>query len=196
MKRMILLFANLLPPVIGGLAAAWTDLSTWVDMKEGLIAFLGFLAASLVQIMPITANFLQSDNLGLYDARRLTASLKKQQYYWIGLLAATIWTLIVLIVSTVLVKKIQSVIIPLWMEYSVSLSAIINFILVSSLFFVLIKMLGLFRGVLSLHDLRTEIIIKNAQDREIQQKKLIGDVPSPVSLPDGYGEFVEPPEAS
>lgn len=194
MKKVRLL-VNVLPLLVGGTAAAWTDLSIWIDMKEGLIAFLGFLAASLVQIMPITANFLQSDDLLIDDARRLTESLKNQQYYWIGLLAATIWTLIVLIVCTVLVKKIENIGIPLGGEYSFSLEFFVTFLLVSSLSFVLLKMLGLFRGVLSLHDLRTEIIIANAQNRTDKQKELIGKNSSPIDLPDGYGDFVNPPDA-
>lgn len=80
------LLAVFVPMLLGMAAAAWTPLAFWYDMKEGLIAFLGFLAASLVQVMPLTANFLQSDRLSPYEAERLTASLTKQQHYWIGLL--------------------------------------------------------------------------------------------------------------
>jgi len=184
---------NLIPLFVGGVAAAWSDLSTWIDMKEGLIAFLGFLAASLVQIMPITANFLQSDKLLLPDAKRLTASLKQQQYYWIGLLATTIFTLIILIVSTVLVKKVRYVDVSVGWGYNIELSACIVFLLVSSLFFVLMKMLGLFKGVLSLHDLRTEIILENAKKRSIEEAQLISGN-SNNNIPTEYGQIIKPPE--
>lgn len=194
MNKKWVLCANLIPLCIGGAAAAWTELAIWIEMKEGLIAFLGFLAASLVQIMLITANFLQSDHLLLDDARRLTESLKKQQYYWVGLLATTIWTLIFLIVCAVLVHKIQDINIFLWHRYLISLSAILTFILVSSLFFVFIKMLGLFRGVLSLHDLRTEIILKNAQERTNHYPAMASKFPQRLDVPEGYGEVVKPPE--
>jgi hypothetical protein len=76
-------------------------------MKEGLIAFLGFLAASLVQVMPLTANFLQADRLNPAEAERLTASLTKQQYYWIGLLSATIAAMVIVIVGAALTSRVN-----------------------------------------------------------------------------------------
>lgn len=189
-------FANAIPILAGCAAAFWTDLSIWVDMKEGLIAFLGFLAASLVQIMPITANFLQSDELLMDDAVRLTESLKRQQYYWVGLLAFTIFALIVLIFSTVLVKKVEYVDIGLWGNWSVGLSSLITLLLVTSLSFVFLKMLGLFRGVLSLHDLRSEIILENARKRTERELVLVGEAGQgkPIDLPVEYGQIVSPPD--
>lgn len=78
---------SLLLPVIAGIAAAYyTPLSLWFDMKEGLIAFLGFIAASLMQVMPITANFVQADKLTPTEAKKIVDSLTRQQHYWIGLL--------------------------------------------------------------------------------------------------------------
>ncbi|MEG2469002.1 MAG: hypothetical protein RSB86_16630 [Comamonas sp.] len=193
MKNNSAYLPNLIPFIVGGMAAVWSDLSTWIDMKEGLIAFLGFLAASLVQIMPITANFLQSDKLLLPDATRLTNSLKQQQYYWIGLLAATIFTLIILILSTVLVKKVKYLGFPFGWNYDVEVSAFIVFVLVSSLSFVLLKMLGLFKGVLSLHDLRTEIILANAKKRSLEEAQLIPENTN-GSIPADYGKIGKSPE--
>lgn len=188
--------ANAIPIFAGCAAAFWTDLSIWVDMKEGLIAFLGFLAASLVQIMPITANFLQSDELLMDDAVRLTDSLKRQQYYWVGLLAFTIFALIVLIFSTVLVKKVEYLDIGLWNGWSLEFSSLITLLLVTSLSFVFLKMLGLFKGVLSLHDLRSEIILENARKRTQRELALLGDAGQerPIDLPMEYGQIVSPPD--
>lgn len=189
------LLGVLVPLLLGLAAAAWTPLALWFDMKEGLIAFLGFLSASLVQVMPLTANFLQSDKLSVRDAIRLTDSLTKQQYYWVGLLCATIFALVVVIVGAAL-KQFVDALEPLfsldWIE--VRWSALVTFLIASSVSFVIVKMLGLFQGMLSLHRLRTELIIdaakKDAADKA-RRERTEACMPAPT-LPDGYGEIVPP----
>ncbi|WP_374590324.1 hypothetical protein [Aquabacterium sp.] len=196
MKPMKLM--GVIAPLLLGVAAAnWTPLSFWSDMKEGLIAFLGFLAAALVQVMPITANFLQSDKLTVNEAERLTKSLTRQQRYWMGLLWVTIGALVVVIVGSAL----KSVVIdakPLFMHrwfINVSWSAIVTFFIAGSVTFVLVKMVGLFEGMLSLHHLRADLVVATAK-REAAEKTARAQSEArlvPPPLPEDYGAVISPP---
>lgn len=195
MKPMKLL-AVFAPMLLGVAAALWTPLALWYDMKEGLIAFLGFLAASLVQIMPVTANFLQSDRLSPSEAERLTASLTKQQHYWIGLLSATIAAMVIVIVGAALKDRIASLAPtfqhPLFLEFS--WSAAVCFFIVSSISFVLVKMLGLFEGMLALHRLRAELVINSAKREAVEKAAAIqkeAEVATPI-VSQNYGQIIRP----
>ena len=185
------------PLLLGVAASNWTPLSFWWDMKEGLIAFLGFLAASLVQVMPITANFLQSDKLTVVEAERLTKSLTRQQHYWMGLLWATIAALVIVIVGAAL-KAVVADAKPLvehrW-AMNISWSAVVTFVIAGSVSFVLVKMVGLFQGMLSLHHLRADLVVTAAK-REAAEKTAHAQrearlVPPP--LPADYGAVISPP---
>lgn len=196
MKPLKLLGA-IAPLVLGVAAANWTPLSFWSDMKEGLIAFLGFLAASLVQVMPITANFLQSDKLTVIEAERLTRSLTRQQHYWMGLLCVTIAALVVVIVGSAL-KSVVADAEPLFKHrwfIDVSWSAVVTFFITGSVSFVLVKMVGLFEGMLSLHHLRADLVIATAK-REAAEKTARAQSEArlvPPPLPDDYGAVISPP---
>lgn len=191
LTKLISLF---MPFLFGVAAAVWTPLELWGEMKEGLIAFLGFLAASLIQVMPVTANFLQSDNLTPSEAERLTASLTKQQHYWIGLLSATIIAMVLVIVGAAIEERIAEIP-PLFVhEYFFSWSAFVCFSIASSVSFVLMKMLGLFQGVLALHRLRGELVINSAKRKaaekiEVIQKEAQISVPL---VPQDYGQIISP----
>lgn len=196
MKPMKLL--GVIAPLLLGLAAAnGTSLSFWSDMKEGLIAFLGFLAAALVQVMPITANFLQSDKLTVNEAERLTKSLTRQQHYWMGLLWVTIGALVVVIVGSAL-KSVVADAKPLFMHrwfIDVSWSATVTFFIAASMSFVLVKMAGLFAGMLSLHHLRADLVVATAK-REAAEKTARAQSEArlvPPHLPDDYGAVISPP---
>ena len=190
------LLSLLIPPLVG-VAAAWgTPLALWYDMKEGLIAFLGFLAAALVQVMPITANFLQSDKLTPTEAEKLLASLTRQQHYWIGLLTASIVTLVVVIVGVALKDRVQGLQ-PLFehrLFIDISWGAVVVFFVASSLSFVLVKMLGLFDGLLSLHHLRGELVINSAKrDAAEKATKLQQSIDLNGQItPEGYGQIIRP----
>ena len=197
MKSMKLL--GVIAPLLLGVAAAnWTPLSFWSDMKEGLIAFLGFLAASLVQVMPITANFLQSDKLTVLEAESLTRSLTRQQHYWIGLLWVTIAALVVVIVGSALKSVIVGVE-PLFRHrwfINISWSEVVTFFIAGSVSFVLVKMVGLFQGMLSLHHLRAELVI-NAARREAAEKTAQAQRDARLvtpSLPTDYGAVIGSPQ--
>lgn len=185
------LIAGLIPLFFGVAAALWTPLSLWYDMKEGLIAFLGFLAAALVQVMLLTANFLQSDKLTLPEAERLTASLTKQQRYWMGLLSATIVAMVIVIVGAALKEHVVGSTPLFW---GVGLSSLVCFFIVTSVSFVLMKMLGLFEGMMSLHHLRGELVIntakRNAAEKAAEFRKDAA-VTTPL-VPEGYGSIARP----
>ena len=196
MKPRRLLVAVFVPVAIGVAAAAWTSLSLWYEMKEGLIAFLGFLAAALVQVIPVTANFLQADKLSVLDAQRITESLKKQQYYWIGLLAATIAAMIVVIVGAVLKDRVGAL--PILFRHhlfvEVSWGSVVCFFIASSIAFVFVKMFGLFEGVLALQGLRTELVINNAKRDAAEKTAAIQrevDLANPI-VPEDYGRIIRP----
>lgn len=190
-KRMI---ASLLLPLLSGVAAAYfTPLSFWFDMKEGLIAFLGFLAASLMQVMPITANFVQADRLTPNDAKRIVASLTRQQHYWIGLLSATVAALLVVIISSALKSPLEKISTE-W--HGITYSSICCFLIAATFSFVLIKMIGLFDGMLSLHNLRAQLVLDAANRAAIEKKAAIqasaGSL-APITPP-GYGEIIDQPK--
>lgn len=195
MKPMKLLTAFV--PVLLGLAAArWTSLSLWYDMKEGLIAFLGFLAASLVQVMPLTANFLQADRLNPAEAVRLTASLTKQQHYWVGLLSATVAAMVIVIVGSAIKDRVGSfaLIFEHAWAWNVSWSQVVVWVVASSVGFVLTKMLGLIEGMLSLHRLRGELVINTAKRNAAEQISAMqrdAVIETPLVPPD-YGQIARP----
>ncbi len=195
MKPMKVLSA--LVPVLVGLAAArWTSLQLWYEMKEGLIAFLGFLAASLVQVMPLTANFLQADRLSPAEAVRLTASLTKQQHYWVGLLSATVMAMVLIIVGSALKDRVGSfgLLFEHAWSWNVSWSQVVVFVVALCVSFVLVKMLGLIEGVLSLHRLRGELVISTANRIAAEQISAMqkgAEVSTPLVPPD-YGRIVRP----
>lgn len=192
----IKVISTIVPVLLGLVAAQWTTLGFWIDMKEGLIAFLGFLAASLVQVMPITANFLQSDRLTPNEAKRLTVSLTNQQHYWIGLLSVTIFAMVLVIVGAALKGRVENVA-PIFRHslfIEISWSAVVTFLIAASVSFVLVKMLGLFEGMMSLHRLRGELVL-NAAKREASEKAeaIQKNVEVPVSIvPRDYGRVLHP----
>lgn len=190
MKPMKLL-AGFVPLLLGVAAALWTPLQLWYDMKEGLIAFLGFLAAALVQVMPLTTNFLQSDRLTPIEAERLTASLTKQQRYWMGLLSATIAAMVIVIVGAALKERVVGSAPLFW---RIDWSAVVCFFVVTSVSFVLMKMLGLFEGMMSLHHLRGELVL-NAAKRNAAEKiaafQKEAEVTCPL-VPEDYGRIAHP----
>lgn len=186
--------ASLMLPLLAGAAAAqYTQLSFWYDMKEGIIAFLGFLAASLMQVMPITANFVQTDKLNPSEAKQIVDSLTRQQHYWIGLLSATIAALLAVIIFSALKAPLEKYN-DTW--HGLSYSSTGCFFIAYLFSFVLIKMLGLFQGMLSLHNLRAELVIISANRAAAEKKNSIQASAGEIRpmLPEGYGAIAKPPQ--
>jgi hypothetical protein len=77
--------------------------------------------------------------------------------------------------------------------FAVSWSAVVCFCIVSSVAFVLVKMLGLFEGILALHRLRGELVISSAK-REAAEKAAAmqreAEITTPI-VPADYGQLVQ-----
>lgn len=193
-KKLYNTVALVLSVAAGTLSAFWVPMSLWFDMKEGLIAFYGFLAATLVQVMPVTANFLQSEKLTPAEARLLTDSLTKQQHYWIGLLWLTIFAMICIIVGSAVKSRLEPFDSNYW--HCLNLSSIPSFFIAFTVLQVLSRLAALFGGMLSLHSLRTELILaaaeKLAKERGDDIKRRT--VSTPVKVPDSYGAVLPPPD--
>ncbi|KAA1283888.1 hypothetical protein [Alcaligenes faecalis] len=168
------------------------DLSAWLGMRDGLIAFLGLISAALLQLIPVTTNFLAGDELTPDEAGKLSEALQRQQNFWVGMLAVNVLTVVTLVLSTLM----QSVLIV-----HVERLGIINFSFVFSgligglLAFVLLRLVSLLGGVLSLQRLRTSLVMAAANRRaaikaeEIQRQL----TPSPHMVPSEYGRVIQPP---
>jgi hypothetical protein len=179
----------LLSAVAGVCAFFWMPLASFVGVKEGLIAFLGFLSAALIQVIPVTANFLQGDDLTPEQTLRLNRQLERQQIYWLGLLAATVVCLVAVIcVSGINVHALAAI------ESKVPWDKVISGGLALLLAFVFSRMLGIFSGVMSLHRLRAELILKAAQERAAAKtkKEMSATATFAPVLPPGYGEVLAP----
>jgi hypothetical protein len=76
----------------------------------------------------------------------------------------------------------------------ISWSAVVCFFIASSVSFVLMKMIGLFEGMLSLHHLRAELVINGANRDAAERAAAIqkeAKVTTPLVPPD-YGRIVRP----
>ena len=78
---MINAISLLLTIVAAVCAYLWMPLASFIGIKDGLIAYLGFLSAAVIQVIPVTANFLQGDDLKPEETRRLNRQLERQQIY-------------------------------------------------------------------------------------------------------------------
>ncbi|PJO39836.1 hypothetical protein CTI10_001200 [Delftia acidovorans] len=167
-------------------------------MKEGLIAFLGFLAASLMQVMVVTANFLQSDRLTPTEATRLSNALTRQQKFWLGLLIATVAALVVVIVGSASkdIAKQVTYFSGHKIEFTISWAAVTVFLIASTFSFVFYRMFALMSGMMSLHRLRAELVLLAAQRAADEKASLLQEraKPKEAITPPGYGRILEPPK--
>lgn len=161
-------------------------------MNQGLLAFLGLIAAALVQVIPVTANFLQSDELTPEEARRLSQGLRKQQHYWLGLLASVIAAFVLIVIASVL--KGRTTFSPFnWQK--IDIAPAVSMLVSSAITFVVVKILGLFSGILSLQRLREDLVINSAKRRaaeKIEAAQKSAPFPGRIT-PDDYGSIVQPP---
>lgn len=181
----------ILPIILAVMAWHWVPMTIWAEMNQGLLAFLGLLSAALVQVIPVTANFLQSDRLTPEEAGRLSVQLTKQQRYWIGLLASTITTFVVVVIVSVLKDRTKF---PLFSYGEIDIGPACSCLVAFSLSFVLLKMIGIFQGVISLQHLRGELVMNAAKRNASEQAK---QAQNEVALPEqvtaaGYGSIIRP----
>ncbi|MGI4717461.1 MAG: hypothetical protein ACRYGO_01450 [Janthinobacterium lividum] len=187
----------LLPLILAVAAFFQVPIKVWIDMNQGLLAFLGLLAAALVQVIPVTANFLQSDRLTPTEAVRLSKQLLKQQRYWVGLLVSTVIAFALIVIVSILENR------TVWTfgrlgEHDVGsvFSAIVTF----AMSFVLIKTTAIVGGVMSLQTLRNELVLdaaRRAAAEEIRQARLAHEAREsqqgiPPIVPADYGSITRP----
>lgn len=181
----------ILPPIIAVVGFVWVPLHVWADMNSGLLAFLGLLAAALIQVIPVTANFVQSDSLTPFEAEHLSKQLTKQQRYWLGLLAVTIATTVLVILTSVLRDAKPLVILS---DQNIDVAQALSGLVSASMTFLIFKMVGLFQGVLSLQRLRNDLVIAAAkrgaaEKAEVAQHK--ANLPTNI-VPESYGKIIRP----
>lgn len=181
--------------VVAGLAAGrWVGLPAWLSINDGLLAFFGLLAAALFQVIPITANFLQADDLTPEEARRLCSALERQQKFWIGMLASTVLAFTVVVLASLAKNRL---LVDVYKIGEIDLSPVASFLIGGSLCFLLLRMVSVLNGVLSLQRLRSALVLSAAKRRasaaaeKIQQEML----PSRSIVPADYGAIQAPPSA-
>lgn len=158
--------------------------------------FFGLLVAALVQVIPVTANFLQSDNLTLEEAKQLTAALERQQKYWLGLLGISVVTCIALIIGKALpVDAISFSFSIREITFEPSLQSFFSGFIAGLVGLALVKTFGFFPGVLSLQKLRGELVINSAKRRLAEKVQQEADARSPVRpfVDQDYGKIIPPP---
>ncbi|MNU43066.1 hypothetical protein D3C71_318420 [compost metagenome] len=179
---------------VGLAAGRWVGLPAWLSINDGLLAFFGLLAAALFQVIPITANFLQADDLTPEEARRLCGALERQQKFWIGMLAAT-----VLAFTTVVLASLAKdwLVVDLYKVGRVDLSPGASFLIGSSVCFLLLRMVSVLNGVLSLQRLRSALVLSAAKRRAAAKAEKIQQELSPARsiVPSDYGSIQAPPAA-
>jgi len=176
----------LLIPCAAGLAAwQWMPVGIWEGLAEGLLILFGLLAAALVQIFPVTINFLQYDTLSSEDIDRFGQALEKQQRFWMSLLCLTFSAAFVLLLVMGF-KNHHLVTIPWLGAYDLGpfLSGLSAFT-ATAVFF---RAFGIVDGVLSLQRVRTKML-KEAARRAERDKRPVPAVPKDIGyIPEGYGK--------
>lgn len=191
-KRSAVAINAAIPIAAGVVAYRWMPLESWGKLDQGLLVFLGLLVAALVQVIPVTANFLQSDQITTDEARRLTAALEEQQKYWLGLLGVSVITAMLLIVDN-FAKGLLEFNLPGYGQ--VLLDPLLSSITAAFVALVAVKTFGFFPGVQSLQRLRSELVIEAAirRERGTIEKPPAVSKPLPASVvPDDYGRIAAP----
>jgi hypothetical protein len=185
-------WAGIIVPILCSVAGYFlVPIGLWIELNQGLLAFLGLLAAALVQVIPVTANFLQSDRLTPVEAERLSAQLSKQQRYWVGLLVSVVVTFVVVVVVSILKDRTQ---LPLGRFGTADIGPTFSAVVTFALTFVLIKMTAIVSGVMSLQHLRNELVLngaKRAAAEQVQKAQAELQVP-PNLVPSDYGRIIQP----
>lgn len=194
-RRSAVILNAAIPVAVGVIAFRWMPLTSWAKLDQGLLVFLGLLVAALVQVIPVTANFLQSDQITTEEAKRLTAALEAQQKYWLGLLGVSVVTAMFLIIGSFAQGLVQF---SLPGYGFVSLDPFISGTTAAFVALVAVKTFGFFPGVQSLQRLRSELVIEAARRRERGAAEMSSaSKPLPTNVvPDDYGRIVEPDKSN
>jgi hypothetical protein len=184
----------LLPAAVAILAFLEVPIGVWIDMNQGLLAFLGLLAAALIQVIPVTANFLQSDRLTPTEAVRLSRQLSKQQRYWVGLLISAIAVFALIVVVSVLKDRTLWSMGPLGNR---DVGPVFSGLVAFGVSFVLLKMTAIVGGVMSLQVLRNELVLNAANRAAAEEAERVSERQRSIPLendmtPADYGSIVLP----
>ncbi|WP_341667343.1 hypothetical protein [Alcaligenes sp. SDU_A2] len=168
------------------------DLSVWLGMRDGLIAFLGLISAALLQLIPVTTNFLSGDDLTPDEADRLSRALQRQQSFWVGMLAVNVLTVVALVLGTLLKNAL---VFQFPRVGTIDFSFVFSGLISGLLGFVLIRLISVLGGVLSLQRLRTALVMAAAKRRAAQKAEEIQKKMSPPAdiVPTTYGQIIPPP---
>lgn len=185
-------YSHIYISLIAGAASGYAvDLSVWLLMRDGLIAFMGLISAALLQLIPVTTNFLANDELTPDEARSFSGALREQQNFWVGMLSVSVTTVIVLVLSTILNPAIANIPQVGDVDFSWVLSGLIG----GLLSFVLALLVLALRGVLSLQRLRSVLVIAAADRRARESAEKTNNLMTPPKdiVPADYGKVIQPP---
>lgn len=162
------------------------------DVTTELIAFFSIQSAVILPAMIFTAGILKPDGLEIEEAERYHKALKGQMLFWVVLLSLDF----VAVTSLILGKALgwQLVLTVKVLEVSVDLGFALTGLLYFSGSLAIFRTIPFVRGVLSLLDVNSDMTlkaIKRRNRREMDEYKAKADT-SPMLLPKGYGEIVDP----
>ena len=164
------------------------------DVTTELIAFFSIQSAVILPAMIFTAGILKPDGLELEDAHRYHKALKAQMLFWVALLGLDFVAVVALIAGKALS---WSLIIPLPSpKPPIDLGWLLPMVLYFSGSLAVFRTIPFVRGVLSLLDLNSDMTTKaisRRNKRENVELKSKAD-PTPMDLPDGYGQVREEPK--
>ncbi len=162
------------------------------DIATELIAFFSIQSAVILPAMIFTAGILKPDGLELEDAHRYHKALKAQMLFWVALLGLDFVAVVVLIAGKALG---WALVIPVPEKFQpIDLGWLIPGILYFAGSLAVFRTIPFVRGVLSLLDLNSDMILKAITRRnrlEAAGKKAQADL-RPMAIPSGYGKVVEP----
>lgn len=180
--------------LFGALCGLFAPLSAWGGIAEGLLAFFGLLVAAIVQIIPVTTNFLQADSLTVDEAKNLSKALEDQQQYWVALLVLSVVAAAMVIAGKLIKPDIPDSIsfAAMAQQITLPLSAVASGLIGAAVCFALIRIYGIVPGVISLQKLRSDLVLnaaKRAQAKRIEEEseKL---QPLPTLVDKDYGRII------
>ncbi len=176
---------------VGGAAGWLLPLPDLKGMAPVFLALFGVLTGFLVNAMMRTATALEGHNLKAADLRQISKALKDQQAGWhslFRLFGAVIILLIGLMVSpdswTISFRAHQIDLSPVGVSLFAALATL-----------ALLRSLSILSGIEALQDLRSNLLIEAAEQKEKEARaKALAEVtyrPGPVSS--GYGRKVKFP---
>lgn len=149
--------------------AIWLPVSQWKSGIDALLVFLGLIIAALIQMIPLTANFLQSEDLTPEEIRDLSLKLEKQQDLWLGILTSAVIAAILLVAIKygVSFKPAEDS----WKFVALDMlkrlvSATIGF----ALSITLLRFMDIISGVKSLQETKSAILYRISKRREIGKR--------------------------